>query len=48
MSLVVKLRRGEGPFWGTLKCLIKSAFRFHLPVVAGNPARVVKQLEPPS
>lgn len=32
MSLVAKLRRGEGPFWGTLKWMIKKTLRFHLPV----------------
>lgn len=32
MSLVVKLRRGEGPFWGTLKGLARRVLSFHLPV----------------
>jgi acetyltransferase-like isoleucine patch superfamily enzyme len=32
MNLLVKLRRGEGPFWGALKRLVKRALRFHLPV----------------
>src|SRR5262245_34024028 len=32
MNLLVKLRRGEGTFWGTLKPLIKKALRFHGPV----------------
>ena len=32
MSLVVKLRRGEGPFWGRLKWLARKALSFHLPV----------------
>jgi serine acetyltransferase len=32
MSLLVKLRRGEGPFWGGLKGLLQRALRFHLPV----------------
>jgi acetyltransferase-like isoleucine patch superfamily enzyme len=32
MNLIVKLRRGEGPFWGRLKRLIKAVLRFHVPV----------------
>jgi acetyltransferase-like isoleucine patch superfamily enzyme len=32
MNLVVKLRRGEGPFWGTLKRLVLKVLHFHLPV----------------
>src|SRR5262245_46653360 len=32
MSLIVKLRRGEGPVWGTLKRSIKRSLCFHLPV----------------
>lgn len=32
MNLIVKLRRGEGPFWGRLKWLAKKILRFHLPV----------------
>jgi len=32
MNLIVKLRRGEGPFWGRLKRLAKAVLRFHLPV----------------
>lgn len=32
MNLAVKLRRGEGPFWGTLKRLAKATLRLHLPV----------------
>jgi len=34
MSLAAKLRRGEGPFWGTLKRAARSAVSFHLPVNA--------------
>jgi acetyltransferase-like isoleucine patch superfamily enzyme len=32
MNLIVKLRRGEGPFWGNLKRLIKKVRTFHVPV----------------
>src|SRR5690348_11954918 len=32
MNLIVKLRRGEGPFWGRLKWLAKKVLHFHLPV----------------
>jgi acetyltransferase-like isoleucine patch superfamily enzyme len=32
MSLFAKIRRGEGPFWGTIKSLLKRSLRFHLPV----------------
>jgi acetyltransferase-like isoleucine patch superfamily enzyme len=32
MSLIAKLRRGEGPFWGGLKWAIQKTLRFHLPV----------------
>ena len=32
MNLAVKLRRGEGPFWGGLKRAILMVLRFHLPV----------------
>ncbi len=32
MNLAVKLRRGEGAFWGGLKRLILIVMRFHLPV----------------
>ena len=34
MSLVAKLRRGEGPVWGALKRVAKAAVTFHLPVNA--------------
>jgi acetyltransferase-like isoleucine patch superfamily enzyme len=30
--LIVKLRRGEGPFWGSLKWAIKKVRTFHIPV----------------
>src|SRR5207244_4318782 len=33
MSLIVKLRRGEGPFWGGMKRLAKRVLHFHIPVV---------------
>jgi acetyltransferase-like isoleucine patch superfamily enzyme len=33
MNLLVELRRGRGPFWGTLKRLIKQAMGFHIPVM---------------
>ena len=33
MNLMVKLRRGEGPFWSTLKAIILEVLRFHVPVV---------------
>lgn len=32
MSLFVKLRRGEGPFWSRLKWAIKKVLHFHIPV----------------
>jgi acetyltransferase-like isoleucine patch superfamily enzyme len=32
VNLAVKLRRGEGRFWGTLKWLARKALRVHLPV----------------
>ena len=32
MNLIVKLRRGEGPFWGTLKWLARQVLSFHVPV----------------
>jgi acetyltransferase-like isoleucine patch superfamily enzyme len=32
MNLIVKLRRGEGPFWGTLKGLARRVLSFHIPV----------------
>lgn len=33
MNLMVKLRRGEGPFWSGLKAFILRVLRFHIPVV---------------
>ena len=33
MSLMVKLRRGEGPFWGPLKAFVLKLLRVHIPVV---------------
>jgi serine acetyltransferase len=32
MSWAVRIRRGEGPFWGRLKSAAKRILRFHLPV----------------
>jgi len=32
MSLIAKIRRGEGPFWGRIKALLKWTLQFHLPV----------------
>jgi acetyltransferase-like isoleucine patch superfamily enzyme len=32
MSWIVKLRRGEGPFWGRLKRTAQATLAFHLPV----------------
>jgi acetyltransferase-like isoleucine patch superfamily enzyme len=32
MSLMAQLRKGEGPFWGTLKWIIKKTLQFHIPV----------------
>jgi acetyltransferase-like isoleucine patch superfamily enzyme len=32
MNPLVKLRRGEGPFWGALKRLAKAVLRIHIPV----------------
>lgn len=34
MSLVTKIRKGEGPLWGRLKRLVKLFLGFHLPVNA--------------
>src|SRR5438067_8394342 len=42
MSLAVKIRRGEGPFWGTVKKVAKSVRRFHLPVA--GPTRLLFRL----
>jgi acetyltransferase-like isoleucine patch superfamily enzyme len=36
MSIAVKLRKGEGPFWGTLKRVARSVLHFHLPVSRWN------------
>jgi acetyltransferase-like isoleucine patch superfamily enzyme len=36
LSLVQKLRRGEGPFWGGLKRGAKAILSFHLPVNAAT------------
>ncbi len=33
MSVLTKIRRGEGPFWAGLKGFAKSVLRLHLPVV---------------
>ena len=33
MSLMVKLRRGEGPFWSRLKSCARAVLCFHIPVV---------------
>ena len=33
MSLMVKLRRGQGPFWSRLKACALAVLRFHIPVV---------------
>lgn len=33
MSLAAKIRKGEGPFWGTLKWLARKVLTFHMPVV---------------
>jgi acetyltransferase-like isoleucine patch superfamily enzyme len=33
MSIAVKIRRGEGPFWGTLKRAARKALGFHAPVI---------------
>ena len=32
MSLTVNIRRGKGPFWGTLKWLARKVLHFHVPV----------------
>lgn len=42
MSLIVKLRRGEGPLWGALKRAVKAILCFHLPVA--GPTRWLFQL----
>lgn len=39
MSLTAKLRRGEGPFWGTLKRLARACLSLHVPVV--GPTRLL-------
>ena len=33
MNLMVKLRRGEGPFWSGLKAFVLRILRLHIPVV---------------
>ena len=33
MSVVAKIRRGEGPVWGRLKRLAKGLLHLHVPVV---------------
>ena len=33
MNIVTKIRKGQGPFWGTLKAIAKKILRFHIPVV---------------
>ncbi len=42
MSIVAKIRKGEGPFWGGLKRLARQLLHFHLPVV--GPTRPVFKL----
>ena len=42
MSLVAKIRRGEGPFWGSLKRIARRMLSFHIPVV--GPTRPVFRL----
>jgi acetyltransferase-like isoleucine patch superfamily enzyme len=32
VSIAVKIRRGEGPFWGRVKWLVKKTFTLHVPV----------------
>jgi acetyltransferase-like isoleucine patch superfamily enzyme len=36
MSFATKLRKGEGPFWGTLKRAARYILQFHLPVSGWN------------
>jgi acetyltransferase-like isoleucine patch superfamily enzyme len=36
MSFAIKLRKGDGPFWGTLKRAARSVLQFHLPVSRWN------------
>jgi acetyltransferase-like isoleucine patch superfamily enzyme len=36
MSIAVKIRKGEGRFWGGLKSLAREALSFHLPVGFGT------------
>lgn len=39
MSISTKIRRGEGPFWGSLKALALGVLRAHVPVgTVGRPA----------
>ncbi len=35
MSIAIKIRRGQGPFWSILKRLARTVLAFHLPVVPG-------------
>jgi acetyltransferase-like isoleucine patch superfamily enzyme len=32
MSIAIKIRRGQGPVWGSLKWLARKALHFHIPV----------------
>ena len=36
MSFAIKLRQGEGPFWGTLKRVARYALQVHLPISGWN------------
>ncbi len=42
MSIAVNIRRGQGPFWGTLKKVARAVLRFHVPVV--GPTRLLFRL----
>ena len=42
MSIAVKIRRGQGPVWGTLKKIARGVRRFHIPVA--GPTRLLFRL----
>jgi acetyltransferase-like isoleucine patch superfamily enzyme len=42
MSILTKLRRGQGPFWGTLKKIALGVLHFHIPVA--GPTRLLFRL----
>jgi acetyltransferase-like isoleucine patch superfamily enzyme len=42
MSIAVKIRRGQGPFWGTLKKIARGVLHFNIPVA--GPTRLLFRL----